>query len=261
MSGCYAHLAKHRNNKGLLWQAGSQAMARLWHAQGWCRSSVSGVCFIQGWNNWGKHQHRHCGSHSAGRWAGTPASKAAMSRACPAGKWVGNAFSKNAIALCNISLFPFYLGKEGFHTLHLKWLICFSVLSNGACTCVCSICMCMCVWVCIYVCVSMCVLYVCACVKKMVGSYVCVLCVCVCLHMVVRFFVYGVCMCVYEYVGYVCVCMCTCVYMSVWVCVVFGSVCHIFVSMCVCLCVLYGVCMLYVVSWENKRANAFVMRL
>lgn len=52
---------------------------------------------------------------------------------------------------------------------------------------------------------------------------------------------------------------------------VFGSVCHI--SMCVCLCVLCGLCVLvcivwcvyvfvlYVVSWENKRANAFVMRL
>lgn len=29
-------------------------------------------------------------------------------------------FQKNAIALCNISLFLFYLGKEEFHTLHLK---------------------------------------------------------------------------------------------------------------------------------------------
>lgn len=35
-----------------------------------------------------------------------------MSGKCP--------FKKNAIALCNIFLFLFYLGKEGFHTLHLK---------------------------------------------------------------------------------------------------------------------------------------------
>ena len=62
--------------------------------------------------------------------------------------------------------------------------------------------------------------------------------------------------------------MCICMYEYVWC---FGSVCHLSVSMCVracvycvvcvCVCVLYGVCVLYVVSWENEKENAFVMRL
>lgn len=183
---------------------------------------------------------------------------------CPAGKSVGNAFSKKMQLLCVIYLYFSFTWEKKAFIVCLKWFICLSVLSNGACTCVCGVCMCRSVWVCIYVCVSMCVVCLCMCEGDGGVIYVCVCGVCLC-----RFeyggevLVYGVCMC-----G---VCVCTCVYMYVWVRVVFGSVCHI--SMCVCLCVLCGLCVLvcivwcvyvfvlYVVSWENKRANAFVMRL